>query len=157
MTVAVEMLMTVPLFAGIAERDLKQMADIFHREQVGKDQVLFQQADPADHFYVVLTGTVAVRFKPDDGDPLTIAVIEPDGVFGWSAVLTRDYYSSSAICVQDCQLLMASGAEFRELLDAFSDSGEELLTRFSDLIGQRYEKTRQQILDLVLDPVPPEQ
>ncbi len=43
------------------------------------------------------------------------------------------------------------------LLDAFSDSGGRAVDQVSDLIGQRYEKTRQQILDLVLDPVPPEQ
>jgi len=153
MGVAVDMLMTVPLFAGTEERELKRMADIFRREQVEKGDELFHQRQPADRFYVVLRGTVAVKFKPDDGEPLTIAVIEPDGVCGWSAVLGRDCYSSTAICNQDCQLLSANGTEFRDVIETFDDSGAAMLTRFSDLIGRRYDTTRQQILDLVMDGV----
>jgi len=157
MTINVELLRSVPLFQGMMEQDLNRIASIFHRERDYKDDILFHQSDPAEKFYVVLTGTVAIRFKPDDGEPLTIAVIEPGGVFGWSSVLGRDRYSSSAICLDDCSLLSTNGLDFKALFELFSDSGVMMLTRLSELISRRYDNTRQQILNLMQDNVPSQQ
>ncbi|MBN1265047.1 MAG: Crp/Fnr family transcriptional regulator [Anaerolineales bacterium] len=157
MTINVKLLETIPLFSGMARQDLTRIASVFHREQDREDTVLFFQSAPADKFYVVLTGTIAIRFKPDDGEPLTIAVIEQGGVFGWSAVLGRERYSSSAVSMTDCALLYTNGPDFRALFDTFTDSGLMMLTRLSELVSKRYDNTRQQILHLMQDSVPSQQ
>jgi CRP-like cAMP-binding protein len=51
--------------------------------------------------YVLMDGQVAIRFKPHDGDWLTVTDVQAGGVFGWSAALGRRRYTSSAICLQE--------------------------------------------------------
>jgi CRP-like cAMP-binding protein len=154
MAVDVNELESIPLFSGMDKQDLNRIASIFRQEHTARGKVLFLQADPAEGFYVVLTGTVAIRFKPDDGEPLTIAVIEPGGVFGWSSVLGRERYSSSAVCTTDCNLIRTDGMKFRALFETFTDSGVMMLTRLSELVSHRYDETREQIMHLMQDNVP---
>ncbi|NIN69203.1 MAG: cyclic nucleotide-binding domain-containing protein, partial [Anaerolineae bacterium] len=70
-----------------------------------------------------LSGQVEIRFKPDDAETLTVAVLEAGGVFGWSAGLGRKEYTSGAICTQDTRLLSVEGAALRQLCEVRPETG----------------------------------
>jgi CRP-like cAMP-binding protein len=99
--------------------------------------LLFSQGQPATHLYLLLRGKVTIRFKPDDGEPITVAELEPGGVFGWSAALGRGRYTSGAICQESSETLVISGAALRRLCQVDPETGVLILERLAEVIAER--------------------
>ena len=80
-----ERLKTVPLFSELPDEDLEMLCP--HVEEVALDagQVLFEEGDPGDRAYVVMSGAVEV-VKATPGGEVLLAV-KSDGVLGEMALL----------------------------------------------------------------------
>ena len=91
----------LPIFAGLDGDQISQLSPFLVECSLQKDMVIFEQGPACEYLYILLTGEVAVRYKPYDGPLLAVARIEPGGVFGWSAALGRDVYTSGAVALQD--------------------------------------------------------
>ena len=79
-----EILHDVPVFAGMTDEELGMMAGCGGNVHFAEGERLFRQDDPADTFYVLRQGSVALEtFVPARG-PLTIDTIEAGDVVGWS-------------------------------------------------------------------------
>jgi len=110
---------------------------------------VFAQDDPADRLYVLLSGRVAIRFKPHDGETLTVTEIAPGGVFGWSAALGRRSYTSSAVSLEAGEALGLRGADLRRLCETQPDTGVVILERLAEVIAERLRSTHAQVVDLL--------
>jgi len=110
---------------------------------------LFKQGEPAETLYVVVEGEVHIRYKPEDGPALIVARVQPDGVVGWSAAVGSPAYTSSAICVEDCQLLCTKSQDLRQLCEEHRIVGRLLLERLAALISNRLSNAHQQVMALL--------
>jgi CRP-like cAMP-binding protein len=86
-------------------------------------------------------GVVAIRFDPHDGEILTVATIEKDGVFGWSAVFGSDTYTSGAICMEDAQLLCVDGCDLKEFNKKDPKTCILILNRLAKVVAQRLKRS----------------
>jgi CRP/FNR family transcriptional regulator len=106
------------LFKGLGREQLGYLAPLFSQAAFREGETIFARGAPAETVYVLEDGQVALRFQPEDGESLTIATINRGYVFGWSAVLGRPYYTSSAVCVVKSRALAMDGEELRALIRA---------------------------------------
>jgi CRP-like cAMP-binding protein len=111
--------------------------------------ILFNQGDRANYLYIVVYGEVLIQYKPDDGPPLTVARIKPEGVVGWSTALGSPNYTSSAICSADCQLLRISGEDLRDLCERYPETGALVLERLAVVIAERMRNTHVHVIALL--------
>jgi CRP-like cAMP-binding protein len=126
-----------PLFHGLGREELKRVAPLFATARFRSGETVFKQGQPAEHVYVLEQGEVALRLYPDDGGCLTIAVIQREGVFGWSAVLGRARYTAAAVCAADTQALVLPGSQLRALIRTEPALGRLLLGRLTlALVGR---------------------
>jgi CRP/FNR family cyclic AMP-dependent transcriptional regulator len=137
------------LFTGFSDQQLSALAELSEGEHLEGGQVIFAQDDPADRLYVLLSGRVAIRFKPHDGEMLTVTEIAPGGVFGWSAALGRRSYTSSAVCLEAGEALGLKGADLRQLCETQPETGVIILERLAEVIAQRLRSTHEQVVDLL--------
>ncbi len=82
----VEMLRRVPLFSGVAPAKLKLLAFTSERVSYKSGQVLFNQGDPADAAYVILSGAADILADSPSGE-IKVAEIEHDSIVGEIAIL----------------------------------------------------------------------
>ncbi len=146
---SLDVLYTCPLFRGMTSEQLDQLVGLFEREKLATGTAAFAQEEPAERLYVLLSGRVAIRFKPHDGDMLTVTEIEPGGVFGWSAALGRRAYTSSAICTQAGDALSIRGSDLRRLCERHPETGVLILERLAEVIAERLRSTHEQVVDLL--------
>jgi CRP-like cAMP-binding protein len=146
---SIEALKSSALFAGFSEQQLSGLAELFEGERLQSGQVIFAQDDPADRLYVLLSGRVAIRFKPHDGDVLTVTEIGQGGVFGWSAALGRRSYTSSAVCLETGDALGLRGVDLRRLCETQPETGVVILERLAEVIAQRLRSTHDQVVELL--------
>ncbi len=124
-------------FDGLVASDLDALAPFFTSITYVAGTVIFEQGDQAEYLYVVASGEVAIRYKPDDGPTMTVARIQPGNIFGWSAAMGNDKYTSGAVCSLDSEILCIRGDELRYLCRVNPRIGNVLLGYLSKVIVDR--------------------
>lgn len=144
-----ELITQVQIFKDLSPAYDDLLAQLFLPHEAEAGDVLFEQGDPSDNFYVLVSGEVAIRYKPEDGPAITITRVRPQGVIGWSAILGSPHYTSSAACSTSCRMLRVRSSDLRALCAANPSVGVLLLDRLAGLIAQRLHQTRTQVMNLL--------
>jgi len=139
----------VPFFKGLSKQDVELLSKKFTPETFPSDTVIFSQGAPANCLYILLTGQVSIRFKPHDGEVLPVTDISPGDVFGWSAALGRDVYTSCAVTTLDSEALSIRGKDLRELCTNHPETGVLILERLAAVIAERLKNTHQKVVELL--------
>jgi CRP-like cAMP-binding protein len=140
---------TIPLFKGLTNEDLDLLAKSLELESFPDETLIFNQGDPADKLYILVSGKVSIRFKPEDGEILTVTEVEKGGVFGWSSALGRRSYTSCAVCLADSQSLCIHGDELRRLCSTHPETGVVILERLAEVIAERLTNTHKHVIEML--------
>ncbi len=137
------------LLRNLSSTHLELLNPLFIPCEFTADSVLFDQGDPADHLFAVVSGEVVVNFKPDDGPSIVVARVQPGSIVGWSAALGSRRYTSSAVCTTYTQLLRVRGDDLRRLCLQHPETGTIILDRLATVIAERLHSTHDLVLSLL--------
>lgn len=138
-----------PIFSGLDSCQISQLLPYMVECRFARDSVVFEQGAAAEYLYILLVGEVIVDFKPYDGPLLTVAHIEPGGIFGWSTALGREVYTSGAIATEDCLAYRIRGDRLSAFCKDYPDTGRILLEHLASSIAERLRSTHIQILEIL--------
>jgi CRP-like cAMP-binding protein len=110
---------------------------------------VLKQGESADYLYLVVSGAVEMTYKPYDGIPITISHVEKDGLFGWSAVVGSEKYTSSAIAIENIEALRVRGSELRKLCADHPEAGKEILERLASSVSSRVQNAQEQVKSIL--------
>jgi len=136
----IEILRRVPLFAGLDESQLGDLLrDVSIRDHP-KGQLLFQQGDTADRFYVVLGGWVKIFRLTPDGDEAVMALFARGESFAEAAMFMGGQFPANAEVVEQARLLRVESRPFKKRLQAEPEIAVAMLAsvslRMHYLVGQ---------------------
>jgi CRP-like cAMP-binding protein len=90
-------------------------------------QVIFQQGDPADKFYIITKGQVDItRSMKKDSPEVPVGRLAPGQFFGEIELLGRAYRSVTARAVDEVECLTLNREVFKSLLAASSETYKEM-------------------------------
>ncbi|HEX7542318.1 MAG TPA: cyclic nucleotide-binding domain-containing protein [Anaerolineales bacterium] len=124
-------------FTGLCAAEIQLLAPFFAPQTWVAGTVVFEQGDFAEYLYLVVSGELTIRYKPDDGPMMNITHIQPGGIFGWSAAMGNPTYTSGAVCALDSEVLRIRGADLRMLCKKHPELGKVILNRLSAIIAER--------------------
>jgi CRP-like cAMP-binding protein len=124
-------------FQGLSAAQLAQLRPLFELCDCPPAMAIFAQGSPAIFLYIVVAGEVLVEFKPYDAPPMVIARVKPGGVFGWSAALGNQVYTSGAVSTTFTQVLRVQGEDLRDLCEQHQDIADIILRRLAGVIAER--------------------
>lgn len=136
-------------FTGLTNEQLLLIKPLFTNQDCSSGTLLFEQGDFAEYFYLVVSGEITIRYKPEDGAEIIVARVKPGGVVGWSAALGNRLYTSGAICTKHCHLLRVRGSDLRSLCDKHPDTGDTILDRLASVIAERLRSTHTEIINIL--------
>jgi len=134
------------LFQGFSDAQLRTLNPLLEYCHFPAGTIIFSQGESAQSLYILLGGCVEVIYKPYDGPALTVAKIIPGGVFGWSAALGRDVYTSAAVAGEMVEAYRLNGHKLHFLCERYPETGVVLLERLASIIAERLSSTHDQIL-----------
>jgi CRP-like cAMP-binding protein len=140
---------SVPLFKDLDSDILNKLQPLFEHYACPANATIFEQGEPAEYLYLILEGTVEVRYKPYDGPPIVITCLSKGSIFGWSAVIGNAAYTSAAICKEDCKAIRMSGQELHQFCMQEPEAGYIVLELFADAVSSRWKNAKEQIHDLL--------
>ena len=106
----------LPLFQGLPEDMLIDMAAGVTSRKLVKDEVLFQRGGPGDSLAVVRTGWVKITTVDGDGDELVLNHCGPSEVIGEMALIDGEPRSASVIALSPVEALELKRDTFMEAL-----------------------------------------
>jgi CRP-like cAMP-binding protein len=137
------------IFHGMDQTQIAALSPYLDEVHFQRGTVIFSQGQAAECLYILLWGEVQVQYKPYDGPVLTVARIMPGDVFGWSAALGRDVYTSSAEASEDGAAYRIRAENLQRLHDRDPKAGGLLLERLASVIAERLRNTHSSILALL--------
>jgi CRP-like cAMP-binding protein len=111
--------------------------------------VVLQQGKPADYLYLILSGSAEVSYKPYDGNPITVSHVEKGGLFGWSAVVGSELYTSSAIAIEPLRAMRVRGSDLRKFCIQHPEAGKDLLERLASSVSSRWKDANKQVRSIL--------
>jgi len=124
-------------FTGLSAAEIQLLAPFFTPQTWVAGTVIFEQGDYAEYLYLVVSGEITIRYKPDDGPMMNMTHVQPGGIFGWSAAMGNPTYTSGAVCALDSEVLRIRGADLRMLCEKHLELGKVILDRLSAIVAAR--------------------
>lgn len=95
------LLAPLPPFSLLAVAQIRQVLDAATSRRFEVGTAVFEEGRAAEHFFLLLDGTIRVVKTTPDGDQVTSLHIPPGQLFGIAAALGRDTYPATAIAASD--------------------------------------------------------
>jgi CRP/FNR family cyclic AMP-dependent transcriptional regulator len=138
------------MFEDLNENMISLLTPLFEVFSCQPGSIIFQQGDQAEYLYLVLDGKVDVSFKPYDGNPMTISHIDKGGLFGWSAVVGSNTYTSTALAIEDVQAFRIHGSDLLKFCREHPEAGKDILERLADGVSSRWKDAHKQVQSILL-------
>lgn len=138
------------IFEGLNEDMIGLLTPMFEVFSCQPGTVIFQQGDQAEFLYVVIDGKVDMSFKPYDGIPMTISHVDKGGLFGWSAVVGSDTYTSTAVAIEDLEAYRIHGSDLRKFCREHPEAGKDILERLADGVSSRWKDAHKQVQSILI-------
>jgi CRP/FNR family transcriptional regulator, cyclic AMP receptor protein len=142
-----------PFLAGLDRRYARQLAGLASHKSFGAHQVIFDEGRPANEFYLICKGKVAVETALLGCESLVIQALGPGEVLGWSWLLPPYEWHYSARATGPTEVVALDGKALRARCEEDHDLGYEMMRRFALVIVQRLAATRARLLHYP-DPTP---
>jgi CRP/FNR family transcriptional regulator, cyclic AMP receptor protein len=139
----------VSIFRNLNSEQLAQIVPLIEPCRFSSGDFVFEQGDPAESLFIVVQGEVNIRYKAYDGPVMSVARVGPGGVFGWSAALGRDLYTSSAVCTADSQVFRIKGRSLHHLNEQDPETGAILQERLAIAIAGREAIKQSQVVTML--------
>jgi CRP-like cAMP-binding protein len=111
-------------------------------------QFIFREGEEAHQFYIIRGGKVALEiFSPERGS-IIIDTLESGEVLGWSWLVPPYQWRFDARASELTRAIALDGKCLRKKCEQHHDLGYELLKRFADIMAQRLDATRLQLMDM---------
>ncbi len=134
-------------FAGLAPEHLALIAGCASTAVFPADAFLFREGDPAETFYLIRDGKVAVEVAAP-GRALVIQTLGAGDVAGFSWLIEPHRWEFDGRAAERVRAIRIDGVCLRGKCDADPRFGYELMRRFAHLTVSRLQATRLQLLDV---------
>ena len=116
----------VPLFSGLPSYMIEKLKDKATIEIYKKGDIIFDQGDPADAFYLVLFGFVKIG-RTKGNKALTLAYLKGEQYFGeFGLVSGKEKRTATVSAINRTHVIRIARVDFVELMEAFPSVREAL-------------------------------
>ena len=133
---------------------LDQLAATTTIQSVSAGQIVFREGATSGSLYLVREGRIALEMNVPGRDMVRILTLGPGEMMGWSALLGQGGMTTSAVAVQDSELVVVAADGLRELCASNHEFGFHLMRQMATALSRRLVATRLQLLDLFADSPP---
>ena len=123
------------IFRGINKSFLKKIMNVSATESYEQGDLLFQQGDPANQFYILLRGRIKLTLG---GTGQSVYIVSHGGeAFGWSSLIDRETYTASAECMTPVKVIRFDQENVLKIVEEDPANGLVFFKRLAGILGNR--------------------
>ena len=142
------LLVESPFFKGMADDHIDMMAGCGKLVNFKAGEFLLREGSEADTFYLIRDGDVAIESAVPAIGPMSVLRVSAGGITGYSWLFPpyRNHFDSRALTRVSAVAL--DGTCLRGKAEADHELGYHLMTRFAQVMLNRLQSARLQLLDV---------
>ena len=141
----------LPLFKGLKPEHIKLISGCASNARYDAGTFVGREGHPADKFWVLREGRMALQIHAPGRGPLTILTLGENDAVGWSWLVPPYQLRFDIHVVQTTRALVFDGKCLRGTFANDPELGYEMMQRFSSMILRRLDAMSLQLLDLYGD------
>jgi CRP/FNR family cyclic AMP-dependent transcriptional regulator len=146
-----DLLAAEPFFGDLDTGYLDLIAGCGTNAHFDAGTMIFREGEPANTFYVLRHGKVALEIHVPERAAVVIETLGPGDVLGWSWLFPPYRWQFDARAVDSTSAIALDGACLRRKCDEDTRLGYLLMQRFAHVTQERLQATRLQLLDVYGD------
>src|SRR5262245_32123937 len=132
------------IFRDLAPNDLAQLERTITSRSVPAGHLFFAPNDYGEHLFLLRAGRVRLYKLSPEGRGLTLAVLEPPGVFGEMSAIDPWLHDCFAEAMSQCSVGMLHRSELRRAMEAHPP----ITLRLMELMGHRLRQMESKLADI---------
>ena len=141
-------LLVTPMFEKLEPSEVMEIIDVVSVEQYQSGDVIFNEGDPGDAWYVLYKGAVDVLKQGATGEK-KIAGLGPESCFGEISILDGSPRSATIRAAKDCVVFRVARDEFGRLVEQGHLVAYKLLHEMAILLAKRQRITTLRLSELL--------
>lgn len=137
-----------PFFEGLEPAHLATLVGCASNVTFDAGRLIFRTGEPADRFFIVRQGTVAVEIHAPGRGPVIIETVTGGEVLGWSWLFAPYKWHFDARATTFVRALALDGTCLRGKCEHDAALGHRMMQRFASVMVARLEATQLRLLDL---------
>jgi len=135
----------VPLFAGLADEDIRGLMALAKRRTFRSGEVIFHREDPGQVLYVIKEGKVKISLISPEGQEISLVVFGKGECFGEFAILDGLPRSADAVALERVECYTLQRSDFHKAIM----KNPKIAIQVLEVLSKRLRTTDQMIEDLI--------
>jgi CRP/FNR family transcriptional regulator, cyclic AMP receptor protein len=135
-------------FAGLASRDCELIGGCARNVRFDRGAYLFREGEPANQFFLIRHGRVALEIAAPGREPLRFLTIDAGEIAGEAWLLPPYRWVFDAQALELTRALTIDAICLRAKCEEDHDFGYEMMKRFMAMLVQRLHAAQLQLLDV---------
>jgi CRP-like cAMP-binding protein len=137
-----------PFFKGMEPIYHQLFVDCASNVRFEAGEYIFREGEVANQFYLIRHGRVAVEVSTPERGSVIIQSLGEGDVLGWSWMMPPYRWHFDARAVELTRAIALDGRCLRERSEEDHDLGFQLMRRAAQVMEERFQATRLQLLDI---------
>ena len=142
-----------PFFQGMKPEHLEVIAGCATEATFESDQILFREGEPANKFYLMQSGRVALEAHELADRTVPVQDLGPGDVLCWSWLFPPFVWHFQARALEPTRGVVLDGAHLLIAAERNGNFGYELMKRVAQVLIQRLQATRKQLLKQQIESI----
>jgi len=147
--IMLNMLPTLPLFQGLTAKQTTMLMTVFEKYICPANTIILEQGRSAHYLYLILKGNASIVYKPYDGPQIVLTRLKDGDVFGWSAVVGTNKYTSSVVSTSELDALRVHNKHLQKLKKTDPETSKIIIDRLALNVSPRWKDAHKQIVPMI--------
>jgi CRP/FNR family transcriptional regulator, cyclic AMP receptor protein len=143
-----ELVASHPLLADLPGDTMARVAQCARNMAFKQGTLLLAEGEPANKFYLVRRGHVAIEVHSPGRGPIVVETVSPGATVGWSWLFPPYRWHFDARAVDPVGAIAVDATCLRTTAEADPAMGYVLMTRVASVLLERLQATRLRLIDL---------
>lgn len=145
----VKLLHFIEILSSLTNTELESLYSHMNMEEYNEGDILFNEGEPGENMYIILSGSVSISVNTPDGEVLEIAEITEGNFFGEMSIF--DSVVRSATCSTKCytKVLRLGAPDFFEFIKNNPLAGSSIMQKMLKITTKRLQNTGAFLSDMV--------
>lgn len=140
-----------PLFRDLKPEHITVLIEGAKAASFEAGEVLFREGEPANRFYLIESGKIALEAHEPGGGTLLVETLTAGDVLGWSWLFSPFVWHFQGRAIEPSNALLLNGGHLLVAAEKDHDFGYELMKRVAQVVIHRLQATRKQLLALQVE------
>jgi CRP-like cAMP-binding protein len=156
--VTLELIEELHIFNNFNPDELNKLLDFCSQEEYQIGESLFLEGSPAKSLWIVMNGTVELRFEMPNAKSTTHENtlsshnkdLPESQIFGWSCFIPPYKMRLSAYCTsRRCQVLKIDATKLNKLMDSDAAIGFKIMRYIVQVVGYRFKQMQEEVAKFI--------